>query len=245
MSFTANGTTVSHPGNSEKCSFYFELLPKLRATWARLTSAAGVWMVLWAGTTLVLRSRAFEARSDREASAGQPGDGSSATRSSISEAGRRDTSPDRTVEGNDGCRRPRVALGHVRIGDAAFVSRVHEHRRVASRSGHAAAVRNLRAILPRRLARCNRGAAVDRSVCAGAVRRGAGSARRVGFVQHLPLVGWQFAAHRRKLASRSQGVPGRDKTDARRQRAREEVGVAEKGRCPFLASEPGSWRGFR
>jgi hypothetical protein len=31
---------------------------KLRATWARLISAAGVWMVLWAATTLVLRSRA-------------------------------------------------------------------------------------------------------------------------------------------------------------------------------------------
>jgi hypothetical protein len=30
----------------------------LRATWGRLISAAGVWMVLWAGVTLVLRSRA-------------------------------------------------------------------------------------------------------------------------------------------------------------------------------------------
>jgi hypothetical protein len=31
---------------------------KLRTTWARLISAAGVWMVFWAGTTLILRSRA-------------------------------------------------------------------------------------------------------------------------------------------------------------------------------------------
>lgn len=31
---------------------------KLRSTWARLISAAGVWMVLWAVMTLVLRSRA-------------------------------------------------------------------------------------------------------------------------------------------------------------------------------------------
>lgn len=31
---------------------------KLDAAWARLVAAAGVWMVVWAGTTLVLRSRA-------------------------------------------------------------------------------------------------------------------------------------------------------------------------------------------
>jgi hypothetical protein len=31
---------------------------KLRNTWARLVTAAGVWMVLWAAATLVLRSRA-------------------------------------------------------------------------------------------------------------------------------------------------------------------------------------------
>jgi uncharacterized protein involved in response to NO len=35
-----------------------QVADKLRANWARLISAAGVWMVLWAGTTLVLRSRA-------------------------------------------------------------------------------------------------------------------------------------------------------------------------------------------
>jgi hypothetical protein len=33
----------------------------LNATWGRLISAAGVWMVLWAGVTLVLRSRASAA----------------------------------------------------------------------------------------------------------------------------------------------------------------------------------------
>jgi hypothetical protein len=38
---------------------FHQLRHNLHATWGRLISAAGVWMVLWAGVTLVLRSRAL------------------------------------------------------------------------------------------------------------------------------------------------------------------------------------------
>jgi hypothetical protein len=47
-------------GSSSRLNFAHvrQLAGKLRTTWGRLIVMAGVWMVLWAGTTLLLRSSA-------------------------------------------------------------------------------------------------------------------------------------------------------------------------------------------